>query len=195
MSDEEEIRHRWKHAKTTPFRASAEEIRSRAETMEKHLRVRTTGGFVVCAIVAASAIWWLTIFPDPLPRIGAVLTIGGIGFLAWRLWLTRSAAGPRLARAAVSGEVDAIASQRAALIRLRDFHRGGELWSRLALLVLGPSIFLAGVSRAHPEVSTSVRIVFVVMGALVVVAVWLNLWLSRRYARRIEELDRLREEA
>jgi hypothetical protein len=195
MSGDEEIRHDWRNQETEPFRMTPEEIRKRADAMEKSFRRRTPVGFIVCGLVVAGAVWWLTIFPDPLQRIGAILTLVGIAYLAWRIWSMRAGAGSDLARAAASGGVESIASYRAALVRLRDFHRGAELWSRLALLIVGPAIFLVGFARAHPEILASIRIQAIVLVVVVVAAIILNLWISRRYARRIDDLDRLRREA
>lgn len=194
MSGDEEIRDLWRRQNTEAFRGSAEDIRRKVRIMETNLRIRTQAGLVVCALVAAGAVWWLTIFPDPAQQIGAVLTIAGAAYLAWQLRSARAGAGSNLAIAAASGGLDSIAFHRAALARLRDFHRGGELWSRLALLLVGPSIFLFGFARAHPEVFPTIRIVAIAMGVLAVGAIALNLWLSRQYARRIEDLDRLRVE-
>lgn len=195
MPGDEEIRELWRRQNTEAFRASAEEIRRRVKIMERNLRIRTLVGLINCAIVAAAAVWWLTIFPNPLPQLGAVLTIVGVAYMAWQLRSTRAGVGSNLASAAASGGLDSIAFHRAALTRLRDFHRGRQFWSRLALVIVGPSIILIGLAKAHPEVSGTIRIVAVALGVLAVSAIALNLGLSRRYARRIEDLGRLRAEA
>lgn len=195
MSSDEQIRDLWRRQSSEAFRASAEDIRRRVRIMERNLRIRTLAGFINCAVLAAAAIWWLTILSHPLQQVGAVLTIAGVLYVAWQLWRTKAGAGSNMARAAASGGLDSIAFHRAALARLRDFHRGVEFWSRLVLLIVGPLLLLVGLGKAHPEVAPTLRIIAVALGVLAAGAIGINLRLSRHYARRIESLDRLRQEA
>jgi hypothetical protein len=191
----DEIRSLWQKQDSGSFRMSPEEIRRRVRALEKNLRRRTWAGLAVCLLVVAGAVYWLAIFDDPLQRLGSVLTIAGVAYLAWQLRRTDRTAGSDLARAAASGGMESTAYHRAALERLRDFHRGKALWSRLAILVPGPIIFFIGFANAHPEVGTTIRIEAIVFAAFVVIAVPLNLKLAGRYARQIAELDQLRKEA
>ncbi|HEX4825360.1 MAG TPA: hypothetical protein VFV19_13740 [Candidatus Polarisedimenticolaceae bacterium] len=194
-NERDRIQNLWQQQSSESFRMSPEEIRRRVKGMEKNLRVKTCVGIAACALVVVGAIWWLTIFEDRLQQVGSLLTIAGVAYLAWQLRRATSSAGFDLAHAAASGGMESTAFYRAALDRMRDFHRGGGFWLRLAIFVPGPVMFMVGFAHAHPEVGKTIRIEGLVMVALLIAAIPLNLWLGSRYARRIAELDQLRKEA
>jgi hypothetical protein len=81
---------------------------------------------------------------------------------------------------------------RAELERQRDFHRGIWLWSRLVIIFPSYMLFSIGFAMAHPELgrgfATAIAACLFVLG---IVAVPLNLRMSRKYQRQIDELDAL----
>ncbi|HKR63061.1 MAG TPA: hypothetical protein VJZ00_04960, partial [Thermoanaerobaculia bacterium] len=131
--------------------------------------------------VAVGAIWWLTMFRDPLAVTGALLTIAGVAFLFFQLRWQR--------RQETTGVTPSIAFYRAQLERRRDFHRGKLFWSRMVALTPGPLLFLAGFAREHPEVIDTLRIELAAFIVLYIAAIVLNLGLAARYQRRLNALD------
>ena len=86
---------------------------------------------------------------------------------------------------------DCTAFYRTELERQRDFHRGTWFWSRLIILVPGYILFLIGFATAHPELKPELAVIGVCFMALCIAAIPLNLRLSRKYQRQIDELDSL----
>jgi hypothetical protein len=87
------------------------------------------------------------------------------------------------------------ASSRTELERQRDFHRDIWFWSRLVIIVPGYILFLIGFAMAYPELARGLAAIagaFIVFGIL---AVPINLKLSRKYQRQIDELDALPKES
>jgi hypothetical protein len=165
---------------------STEAIRGRIETMNRKLRRRTIDGYLVCAALIVFFAGWMIVGMNSLQQIGAVLTIIGVGYLAWQIRANRF-------RALAIDASDTLAHLRNELARQRDFHRT-RLWSRMLFFVPGPLVFFAGFAQAHPEVIRMIRFQTITFVVLAVAAIPLNLWMARRYQRQIDELTRLQEE-
>ena len=54
-------------------------------------------------------------------------------------------------------------------------------------------MFFIGFAQAHPEVIRIIRIEIFIFVAFVIAAIPLNLWMSRKYQRQIDELDQQKE--
>jgi hypothetical protein len=83
---------------------------------------------------------------------------------------------------------------RTELERQRDFHRGPSFWSRLVIGVPGYLLFFIGFAMAQPELARGLAAIAGTFIVLSILAVPLNLRLSRKYQRQIDEVDTLPKE-
>jgi hypothetical protein len=177
----------WRAQSNEGFRMSSEEIRNRIETMDRKMRRRTFGGYLVCATVIVFCAGWIFVGMSSLQLAGAVLTIIAVSYMAWQIRANRF-------RTPSIDVVDTLEHLRRELARQRDFHRGTRFWSRMLLLVPGGLIFFAGFARAHPEVIRIIRFEIISFVVFALSAIPLNLWMARRYQQQIDALARLEEE-
>lgn len=197
MTDEArsiDVQGLWQSQSTEGRRATPDEIRNLIERLNRKTRRRSYGGYIVCALVVIGCIWWLTLFDNPLQRIGTVLTIVGVVTLVYQLRSYGRGEKSATRRATEMGSMLLVQFYRKQLERQRDFHRGKRFWSRMLIFAPGPLLFLVGFARAHPEVAGQIRLQGIIFLALVAAAVPLNLWLARTYQRQLNELDRLGRE-
>ena len=177
----------WRTQGTEGFRMSTEAIRGRIEIMNRKMRRRTIDGYLVCAALIVFFAAWMIAGMGSLQQVGAILTIAGVGYLAWQIRANRF-------RAVKTGDAAATAEHLIReLARQRDLHRA-RLWSRMLFFVPGPLVFFAGFAQAHPEVIRMIRFETITFVVLAIAAIPLNLWMARRYQRQIDELTRLQEE-
>ena len=165
------------------------EIPRRLEHLQETTRRRQRAGYLVSLFVIGGFVHNFTVSPTIPERIGCVLTILAGGILTLQLYVNarrRRAAAPANASSTVADRYKAV------LQHVRDFHRGTWFWSRLIALLPGPILFMYEFHRAHPEqIFLPVLIAFLVFGIL---AVPLNLNLSRKFQREIDRLDDLRKQ-
>jgi hypothetical protein len=186
-NDRDEAVALWQAQETGGFHMSTEEIHKRVEAMSRKLRRRTIDGYLVCAALIIFFIGWMFVGMNALQTVGAVLTIIGVGYLAWQIRQNRF-------RAVATGGLPSVQHLRAELTRQRDFHWGARFWQRMILFVPGPLLFFAGFAEAHPEVGRMIRFETISFIVLAVAAIPLNLWMARRYQRQIDEITHLQEE-
>jgi hypothetical protein len=177
----------WRAQSSEGFRLSNEEIRNRIETMNRKMRRRTIGGYLVCATIIVSFAGWVFVGMNSLQLVGAAVTIIAVSYMAWQIRASRF-------RTPSIDVVDTLEHLRRELARQRDFHRGTRFWSRMLLLVPGGLIFFAGFARAHPEVIRIIRFEIISFVVFSLAAIPLNLWMARRYQKQIDALARLQEE-
>ena len=162
----------------------ASEIPGRLEHLQDITRRRQRGGYLACFFVMGGFLYYFAIFPGMAARTGCALTVLGAGFLAAQLYLNRVR---RQAAASVSTASTVAERYRAVLQHMRDFHRGAWFWSRMIVFLPGPLLFMYALHRADPDPgSLAVVIVFLAFG---VIAIPLNLGLSRKFQREIERLN------
>jgi Flp pilus assembly protein TadB len=184
----------WQAQGSDGFRMSTEDIRRRIETMNRKMRRRTFDGYLMCAVLIVFFIGWMFVGMGSLQKVGAVLSIIGLSYLALQIHQNRF-------RGAATGDAGNTASLdhlRTELARQRDFHRGATFWSRMLVFAPGPLVFFAGFAQAQQANPVVVRIIhFETISCVVflIAAIPLNLWMARRYQRQIDELSRLQEEA
>jgi len=180
------VKDLWQELSMDPVPFTPEQVRREEEKLRSRVRRRSLVGRGIGWLVVAAFTLYLFVFPNLLQRIGSLLSIAGVVYCLIQLRLQRPRPMPD------AGETESIRFYRAELERLRDFHRGGWLWSRVIVLLPGPIIFMAGFARAYPNLGLGT---FVWVNALVVfvgavaVGVPLNLKLARQYQRRIDALD------
>lgn len=182
----EDLKNVWQELDTNPVRLSPEQARDETAGLRRGLRRRTVLGGLAASIVIVSWAIFFFVFPNPLQRIGSVLTVAGAAFMAVQLRMRRALAMPD------AREIDCVTFYRAELERQRDFHRGKWFWSRMLIFTPGPVIWIIGFERAFPKLATGIRLELVAFLILAVVAVPLNLRLARKYQRRIDALDKAR---
>jgi len=162
------------------------EVFTRAQALVRRIRRRTLMGYGACIFLTVAFGSFIFTVPSTLQRVGAGLLVASILYLAYQLYKRRGGE--------LSSEIRSSACTtfyRAELERQRDFHRGIWFWSRLAFMVPGYLLFCLGAAMAHPEAArgwTTIAICFVVLG---IAAAPLNLRLSRKYQRQLDELDAL----
>ncbi|HYI10066.1 MAG TPA: hypothetical protein VEK57_13485 [Thermoanaerobaculia bacterium] len=192
MADErgDDVLQLWQSQETEGFRMTPEQIHQRTEEMEQKLRRRWRSGYLVCGSLVAFFTLWLVASNDPIQRLGAVLSILGLAYMAWQIRQNRWRNPP-------PGDIGSTASGdflRTELARQRDFHRGRTFWTRMLCFVPGPLVFFLGFARAQPHLVTIIRLEAITFLLLVIAAVPLNHWLAGKYQRQIDQLDRLQRE-
>ena len=158
----------------------------RARELMKKIHRRTLLGYGACLIIAVAFGSFVFTSRNAVQRNGAGLTVTSGLYLAYQLYRRR---GLELS----SGIHSSVCTTfyRAELERQRDFHRGMWFWSRLLVMIPGPLLYCMGSAMAYPALAlgwTANAICFIVLG---IAAVPLNLRLSRKYQRQIDELDAL----
>ena len=148
-------------------------VRTRIEELFRKTRRRSRGGYVACALVVLSCVWWLFQFDNALQRTGTLLTLVGIGTLVVQLRTNQRRERDAQHRAA-KGATDSLAFLRGELERQVAFHRGQPFLARMLALIPGPLLFLAGFAQAHPEIARNIAVQAIIFLALVVAAVSVN---------------------
>jgi hypothetical protein len=166
----------------------ASEVPKRLEDFEHKIRHKHVVGYLASLLVAAGFSYYFVIFPHLLMRAGCVLTILGSGFLAVQL---RWNENQRRAAAPDSAGMSSLERYQAVLRCMREFHSGIWLLSRMVIFTPGPLLFGYGFRVAYPAVPKSCLAGLIAFLALDALAVPLNLKLSRKFQRQIEQLGAL----
>jgi hypothetical protein len=162
------------------------DVLSRAQALVRKIRRRTLMGYGACMIATVYFASFIFV-PNTLQRIGCCVAIPATLYLAYQLYARRP--GDLPLESGLSACTD---FYRVELKRQRDFHRGPWLWSRLAIIFPSYMLFYIGFAMAHPEFGQGfAAATYACLIILGIVAVPGNLRLSRKYQRRIDELDAL----
>lgn len=158
----------------------------RIEMMEKTLRRRTRAGYLVTVFLFVwFGVWLVVDGADPIFRLGSLLLILAMVFLGYQIHQNRFREAP----ADAVGSTASVDFLRRELTRQRDFHRGKLFWSRLMFLFAAGVVFFYGFARAHPEVLRMIQLEALFFIVVTLLAIPLNLWMSRKYQRQIDALD------
>jgi hypothetical protein len=180
----------WQNQRPESFSLSPDEIELKLLAVTAMSRKRSFSVVLALAILIPGLGMWWTRFPNPLARFGTALTLVGSAYVAAQAYLIRRR--QREADLGAASDEPSVDFYRAALERQRDFHRGAWLWSRLAIFLPGPVIFVLG-ARSNSRLSLiAIGAIFVLLGIL---AIPMNLSRARSFQRRIDELDRLQQES
>jgi len=166
------------------------DVFARTQALMKKIRRRTLKGYAVCFVMIVSFGWFVFIFPNPLQRVGSGLTLVATLYVAYQLYERRNGKLP-----SGTGLSACTAFYRKELERQRDFHRGIWFWSRLVIMVPGYILLLIGLAMAYPELARGLAAIAGAFIVLCIVAVPMNLKLSRKYQRQIDEVDALPKES
>ena len=183
----------WQAQGSDGFRMSTEDIRRRIETLNRKMRRRNFDMYLMCSVLIVFFIGWMFVGMSSLQKVGTVLSIIGVSYLAWQIRQNRF----RGAATGQSGDTASLDHLRTELARQRDFHRGATFWSRMLVLAPGLLVFLVGFAQAQqapPQVVRIIRFEIISCVFFIIAAIPLNHWMARRYQRQIDELSRLQEE-
>jgi hypothetical protein len=190
MTDEtrsDDAKKLWQNQPLEGTTMSLDEVRERIETLGKRVWRRNLIGGSACAIVLLSFTYFSVVFPNPIQRIGSLLTAIGAGYLMYQLVLGKMR---KQGTAALGRQTEtSLAFYRYELQRQRDFHQGLWLWSRLLLFTPGPLIFFIGFGNAYPAIARYIHIEAATFAVLLIAAIPLNLRLARKYQRELDALD------
>ena len=99
MTDEDnQVIDLWQQQTSEGFRLTSEEIQMNLRKLESKVRVRTRGGYQVCAFLIVAFGTWAFFEHDLLMRLGAAVNIVAIAFLAFRSIAAGSKQGTRRRR-------------------------------------------------------------------------------------------------
>jgi len=162
---------------------------SKMQALMKKIHRRTLGGYAVCFMVIVSFGSFIFTFHNTLLQVGSGLTVAAGLYMAYQVYERRNRKLPSETQPSTC-----IAFYRTELERQRDFHRGSWFWSRLVIMIPGYILVLIGFAMAYPESARVMAVIGACFLGLCVVAVPLNLRLSRKYQRQIDEVDSLPKE-
>ena len=197
MSDEfssDDLQNAWQNQNVPPFRISPDEIRQRIERQDKKIRRRKPMGYAVCLTAIAGNIVFFFAFPNLIARIGALLTAWGAGYILYQVHLYHLNRKASATTAVGRGSSASAEFYRAELQRLRDFTSGIWLWSRALIILPGPLVFMIGLQIAYPQAAPFVFAEMAFFLILLAIAVPLNLRISRKYQREINQLESLQKD-
>jgi hypothetical protein len=164
--------------------SNSSDVFLRTQALMKKIRRRTLMGYGMCLFVTVYLASFIFASPNTLQRIGCWLGIAATLYMAYQLYKSRNGQLPSETFPSACTDF-----YRAELKRQRDFHRGIWLWSRLVIVFPAYFVFAIGFAKAHPEVAWGFATLAACSIVLGIVAVPLNLRLSRKYQRQIDELD------
>ena len=189
----------WRSQPAERMAISLEDVRRRAQRLERKVSWRNAREYVACALVVGVFGYYASVFPGALIRVGCGLVIAGALFTVFRLH-QMGAARKIPAELAFRACVD---FQREELERQRDLLLSVWRWYLLPF-VPGMTVFLVGLfefAMRQPHASEHARAVAGIFAltaagcAVVFVGVAkLNHWAARKLQREIDELDRLASE-
>jgi hypothetical protein len=177
MDEPENVLKLWQEQDTTAFHMTADEVRRRMEEMDRKHRRTLYDSYAAFALISLVIIALAAVSPNFLMRLGAVLSILGLGFLTFHI---RRQLHP------VDGmPAPTVEAYRDDLRRQLEFTRKG-LWARVLCITPGPLLFSLGFAAAYPKAAP---IIYVQL-ATFAVAIMAIVPVTRRKAARVQrELD------
>jgi uncharacterized membrane protein YjjP (DUF1212 family) len=186
----EDLRAAWQNQQAEPFRISPKEIHKMMDRLNRKVRRRNYMAVAICVLEIVCFAYFFFRFPHPVERIGALLTVLGMGYLIYQVLLNQAQRQDFLVEAGRTSHAS-LEFLRAELERQRDFHRGIWFWSRLVILLPGPLVFLVGLEMARPQLAGYTHRMAATLVLLAGLAIPLNLRMARRYQKQIEALNGL----
>jgi hypothetical protein len=189
------LRALWQKQPDTPFSMNPDEIRKKLQQLQTKLRARSIVLYVICL---GETLWfaYCLIFSSVpvILRIGFLLIILAMNFLAGQIWLDERDRRKAMEGANAPGQADCVDFYRTELVRQRDFHRGVWFWSRLIALL--PGLLICGVWAAIKLHGTkdgyAGDVILIATPIISARAVWLNYRMSRKYQSRIDAIDAMK---
>jgi hypothetical protein len=200
----DEVRSLWQSQTVPPFQISPDELRLKMKRLNRKLLFRDSIVYVICAGETVWFTYWILATRIPVTlRVGFILIILAMGFLAGQIWLDQHSRKAHIwldqhsrkahrTTAAASGNTSSVDFFRVELERQRNFHRGIWFWSRL--IALFPGLLVCGIwgMAATPKspFGYGMTAATLILGAL---AIRLNQKKSVSYQHQINALDALKQ--
>lgn len=169
-----------------PLRTRAE-ISQAAERLAGKIRKRTVSGILIAVTESVFFVHRITLLHTSIEQLANCLAIAAMVYLGVQVFLYRT----RIREGEPNISLDAY---RKELVRQRDFHCNGWFWSRLAVLIVAALVFCLGGALAHPAKANAFTVYAIIMLGAMVIAVFLNARISRKYQRRLDELEVIESE-
>ncbi|HEY0158646.1 MAG TPA: hypothetical protein VGF28_15285 [Thermoanaerobaculia bacterium] len=181
MQDDRTLIQSWQSQSLGSTIETAEEMLRRVKALDRRRRRATVDSYVVVALVFTCLFTLAAASRDHFMRAGALLALGGFGYVTYVL---------RRGRPDEGGEPEpSIRVYTAELQRQLGFARHG-VWAALAAIVPGATLFSAGLAREYPQAAV---LVYLQVAILVAVAAAIGLH-SRRKVRALRgELAELQQ--
>jgi hypothetical protein len=181
MNDPGQNVHRlWREQPREEQTMRMDEIRSKAERFERHVRSWNLIAAVVLAVVLLAEAWQVWVHPSLLERVGDALTTAALVIVMVR-FRPYAAVQAMPAGLGLTGSADFYRNQ---LVRQRDL--ADRPWRYLVLFVPGVGLSLFGSAFDRPPAQTAAIAVFGV--ALFLAVAWVNRRTVRKLRREIDEL-------
>jgi hypothetical protein len=185
---QDELCNAWQTQPTENITMSLEEIRSRAGKFQRTIWRRNAREYVAFAIVVIVFGYYIKWIPNPVARVGSVMTIAGALYVAYQLHRRASSE----ATPASGAFEHCLGFHRRGLERQRDALQ--NIWSwYLGPLIPGLVVFIAGTAIAAP-IPIRYRVLTTAISlAFVGVVFWLVAQLNRAGARKLQiKIDELK---
>lgn len=178
----------WQDETVSPLRMSPEQIRRKAEGMNRRLRyMLPISLFIVMPAWAATFLWVALNDSEPLQRAGAVLVFGGVLYMIYRTLALRRA---MLKLRQETQAQPSIAFLHGMLRLFSEYGSGKGFWKAWFALYPAAMVFTLGGGLADGgEPHGLGYLPFVVVAVISVAIVPVNLRKMRRMQRRLEQLD------
>jgi hypothetical protein len=169
-----------------------EAVRKGADKFYRYVKWRNLVEYGACVIVVGGFGSYIFTLPHVLQKIGSVLVILAVFYIAWQLHRRASAVPPEAA-----GTMPLLLFARAQMVRQREALRSIFGWY-IAPFLPGLAVFMTGTlleKRAGVGLGPIDAIGSAVMLAVFAAVWWLNQLGARRLQRHIDEIDALTGEA
>ncbi len=165
------------------------ELRTHAEHFELEIRRRNQMAYAICVVLIVVFGRVALLAATQFEMVGALLVVVGTMFFAYQVSRFPTAVVPTDLSCASTCQF-----YRDELHRQRDFHSARALTVRLSLLLPVPLLMGVILTRvARPDRIGTAIMLFLIFIALAVGVVALNRRMARRYDRRLDALDRIKE--
>lgn len=186
MPDEfrpDEMQDLWRNQPPDPVRMSADDVRRKARQFEAQTRrgFRITAGIMICSAACYASLLYL--FPGPLPRIGASLTLAAYLYCAYQF----RKRGP-VRNVLSDPPATTCAAHQAELKRLRGF---SLIKTLMVPFIPGPAVFLMGFLVPEQGLLKAVALTAAVIVSPFVLAIPLLRRQRRTLQSEIDALDTL----
>ena len=169
-----------------------QDFRRGIERLHAVVRNRNRAGTVVSLFLMVAFALIFLANKDELARAGAVLVVIGAATIGVQAWVIAIRTGRLDAKEIEPARYESV--YRAALVKQRDYHRGGWFWSRLIIFAPGGLLVCAGMAESLAVTRTIAIEIAMVMVLLTFSAIPLNSKAARQYQREIDRVDAANKE-
>ena len=190
-----DIKRLWRNQKTESTAVTLENVHERAAKFQKSVRNRNLREYIVMPLLVLVFGWYMWVFPGWMMKTGSALSIAAVLFVAWQLY--RRGTAQRVPEAPGMGLVE---FHRRQLVRQRDLLKSALLWY-IAPFIPGTVLITLGrwLQFHAPWRSLAWDHEVIILAAVIIALgfgiIWLlNVLAATKLQRKIDELDKLRED-